>query len=97
MVAPERPAVDKLLAKNVLVPNIKAAADLNLRSAWSVTATPTAFGSLLSLHAPHQQQDVTLIKPILSSVGQRRPEASIQVAAIVVQIAGKFLPKVCLD
>ena len=37
---PERPAVDKLHAKEVLVPDIEAAEDLNL---WPVATSPTAF------------------------------------------------------
>ncbi len=39
VVGPERPAVDKLLAKEVLVPYVKAAEDLNIRS---VTTASTA-------------------------------------------------------
>jgi hypothetical protein len=37
-VGPERPAVDKLLAEEVLVPNVKAAEDLNLRPLSTASA-----------------------------------------------------------
>jgi hypothetical protein len=40
VVAPERPAVDKLLAEKVLVSTIKAAEDENLRSVTSSSAAP---------------------------------------------------------
>ena len=39
VVAPEWPAIDKLLAQKVLVPNIKAAEDLNL---WPITTPDCA-------------------------------------------------------
>ena len=50
VVAPERPAIDKLLAKEVLVPNIKAAEDLNLRPFHT---TPAALLACSLLHTPH--------------------------------------------
>ena len=50
VMAPERSAVDKLLAKEVLVPDIKAAEDLNLRPFHT---TPAAFRACSLLHAPH--------------------------------------------
>ncbi len=52
MVGPERPAVDKLLAKEVLVtvPNVKAAEDLNLRP---VAAASAASEPCTMFHAPH--------------------------------------------
>ncbi len=40
MVGPERPAVDKLLAEVVLVPDVKAAEDLNLRPLAIASAVP---------------------------------------------------------
>ncbi len=49
-VARERPAVDKLLAKEVLVPDIKAAEDLDF---GPFTTTPASFGGKSLLHAPH--------------------------------------------
>jgi hypothetical protein len=49
VVAPERSAVDKLLAKEVLVPDIKAAGDFG-----PFTTTPASFGGKSLLHAPHQ-------------------------------------------
>jgi hypothetical protein len=94
VVAPARTAVDKLPAEKVLVPDIKAAEDLNLRP---VAATTTALGPRSPLLAPCQPPDVTLIKLIVSSVGRRQPKASKPVAAIVVQIAGQFLPKAFQD
>ena len=57
VVAPEGPAVDKLLAKKVLVPNIKAAEDLNL---GPITTTPPTLVTNSPLHAPHQPSDLTL-------------------------------------
>ncbi len=50
VVAPERPAVDKLLAKEVLVPDIKAAEDLNL---GPVLTSPATVAGKSLLHAPH--------------------------------------------
>ncbi len=49
VVAPERPAVDKLLAQEVLVPDIKAAEDLNL---GPVSTTPATILACSALHAP---------------------------------------------
>ena len=56
MVGPERPAVDKLRAVEVLVPNVKAAEDLNLRP---VTTASTSLGTRSMLHAPHQPPNLT--------------------------------------
>jgi hypothetical protein len=50
VVAPERPAVDKLQAKEVLVPDIKTAEDLNLGPI--ITTAASVVGKSL-LHAPH--------------------------------------------
>ena len=41
VVGPERPAVEKLLAMEVLVPDVEAAEDLNLRP---LATAPTALG-----------------------------------------------------
>ena len=91
MVASERPAVDKLLAKEVLVPDIKAAEDLNL---GPFTTTPASLGACSILHAPHQPSDLTLTKLIVLPIRRRKPKASKPVAAIVVQIMGNFMPQV---
>jgi hypothetical protein len=50
VVAPERPAVDKLRAQEVLVPDIKAAEDLNL---GPVLTSPATVAGKSLLHAPH--------------------------------------------
>jgi hypothetical protein len=90
-VAPERPAVDKLLAKKVLVSNIKAAEDVDLRSFTSSSAASCA-RSLL--HSSEQPPNVTPIELIVFPVGNRKTQATKPVAAIVMQITGQFLPKV---
>ena len=84
-VAPERPAVDKLLAKKVLVPDIKAAEDLDF---WPFTASAAA-GAVVAeslLHAPHQPSDMTPTELIVLSIRRREPKAREPVAAIAVQI-----------
>jgi hypothetical protein len=91
VVAPERPAVDKLLAKEVLVPDIKAAEDLNL---GPITTTPASFVACSMLHAPHQPSDLTLPQLIVLSIGWRKPKARKPVAAIVVQVIGDFCPEI---
>ena len=88
---PERPAVDKLHAKEVLVPDIKAAEDLNL---WPFATSPTAFWTLSMQHAPHQPSDLTLTKLIVLSIRQRKPKTNEPVAAVIVQVMGNFVPKV---
>ena len=72
VVAPERPAVDKLLAKEVLVPDIKAAEDLNL---GPITTTPASFVACSMLHTPHQPSDLTLTKLIVFPIWRRKPVA----------------------
>ncbi len=57
MVGPERPAVDKLLADEVLVPDAKAAEDLKLRPAATAS---TALETCMLLHAPHQPPNLTI-------------------------------------
>jgi hypothetical protein len=91
VVAPERPAVDKLQAKEVLVPNIKAAEDLNL---GPIVTTAASFGTCSLLHAPHQPSDLTFTKLIMFSIWRRKSKASKPVASIVVQVMGNFIPEV---
>ena len=68
---PERPAVDKLRAEEVLVPYVKAAEDLNLRP---LATTPAALGASTVLHAPHQLPNLTFGELIVPSVGYRQPK-----------------------
>ena len=91
VVAPERPAVDKLLAEEVLVPDIKAAEDLDLRP---LLTPPASLAGCSLLHAPHQPSDLTLTKLIVLPVWRRKPKAREPVAAIVVQVMGDFIPEV---
>ena len=92
VVAPERPAVDKLLAKEVLVPDIKAAEDLDFRP---ITTTPASLGAACSsLHTPHQPSDLTLAKLIVFPIRRWKAKASKPVPAIVVQVMGNFIPEV---
>ena len=90
VVALEWPAVDKLLAKEVLVPDIKAAEDLNL----GPFTTPAAFAAHSPLHAPHQPSDLAVTKLVVLPIRRREPKASKPVAAIVVQVMGDFIPEV---
>ena len=92
VVGPERPAVNKLLAKEVLVPDVKAAEDLNLRPLATAAAAPET--STL-LHAPHQQPNLTFEELIVLSVGYRQPEPIKPIGtAEIVQEVGQFAPKV---
>ena len=91
VVAPERPAVDKLLAKKVLVPDIKAAEDLDF---GPVTTTAAASVAHSLLHAPHQSSDMTVTELIVLSIRWREPKAREPVAAIVVQVMGNFFPEI---
>ncbi len=87
---PERPAVDKLLAVEVLVPNVEAAEDLNLTPLATFLAAP---GTSTLLHTPHRPQNMTVGKLIVPSVGYRQPEAKKPVIpAKVIQEAGQFCP-----
>ncbi len=70
MMGPKRPSVDKLLAKEVLVPDVKAAEDLNLRP---VATAPTTLGTCTLLHVPHQPPNLTCRELIVPSVGYRQP------------------------
>ena len=70
VVGPERPAVDKLLAEEVLVPDVKAAEDLNLRPLATASA---ALKPHTLLHAPHQPPNLTFGELIVPSVGYRQP------------------------
>ena len=85
------PSVDKLLAKEVLVPDIKAAEDLNL---GPVSTTPAASVAHALLHAPHQPSDMALTKLIVLPIRRRKPKARKPVAAIVVHVMGDFIPEV---
>ncbi len=87
MLAPELPAFDKLLAKEVLVPDIKAAENLDF---GPFTTTPASFVALSPLHAPHQSSDLTLTELIVFAIRRRKPKARKPVAAIVVQVMRKF-------
>ena len=92
VVGPERPAVDKLLAEEVLVPDVKAAEDLNLRP---LATTPAALGTITVLHAPHQLPNLTFGELIVPSVGYRQPEPIKPAGtAEIVQEVGQFGPKV---
>jgi hypothetical protein len=91
VVATEWPAVDKLLAEEVLVPDIKAAEDLNFRS---FPATPATLRACSPLNAPHQPSDLTPSKLIVLPIRRRKPKASEPVAAIVVQVMCNFIPQV---
>ncbi len=92
MVGPERPAFDKLLAEEVLVPDVKAAEDLNLRPLATASAAPKPY---TLLHAPHQPQNLTFGGLIVSSVGYRQSQPTKPVGtAKVVQKDGQFGPKV---
>ena len=91
VVATEWPAVDKLLAEKVLVPDIKAAEDLNFRS---IPTTPATLRACSPLNAPHQPSDLTPTKLIVLPIRRRKPKARKPVAAIVVQIMGNFNPEV---
>ena len=91
VVAPERPAVDKLLAKKVLVPDIKAAEDLDF---WPFTTPAAASVAHSLLHAPHQPSDMTITELIVLSIRRREPKAREPVAAIVVQIMCDFFPEI---
>ena len=91
VVAPERPAVDKLRAQEVLVPDIQAAEDLNL---GPVSTPPAAFVAKSLLHAPHQPYYLTPTQLIVFPIWRRKPKAMEPVAAIVVQVMGDFIPEV---
>ncbi len=92
MVSSRPPAVDKLLAKNVLVPNIQAAKDLNL---GPIEAPSAALRGRSLQHAPHQPPDLMLIKLIVPPIRWGQLEAARKpVAAKVMQVTGQFSPEV---
>jgi hypothetical protein len=92
VVGPERLAVDKLHAKEILVPDVKAAEDLNLRPLVTASATPKPH---TLLHAPHQPPNLTFEELIVPAVGYRQPEPIKPVCtAKVVQKVGQFGLKV---
>ncbi len=70
MVGPKQPAVDKRLAEEVLVPDVKAAEYLNLRP---LATAPATLGTRTLLHAPHKPQYMTCRVQIVPSVGYRQP------------------------
>ncbi len=72
VVGPERPAVVKLLADEVLVPDVKSAEDLNLRPLATASAALKPH-TLRLLHAPHQPPNLTFGVLIVPSVGYRQP------------------------
>jgi hypothetical protein len=88
VVARERPAVDKLRSEEVLVPNVKATKDLDLRP---FTAFPALADS--PLHTPYQLTDLILTRLIVLSIRRRKPKAYKPVAATVVQVMGHFNPE----
>jgi small ligand-binding sensory domain FIST len=94
VVAPERPAVDKLRAQEVLVPDIKAAEDLNL---GPVSTPSAALVAQAPLHSSHQPSDLTPTQLIVFPIGRRKAKARKPVAAIVVQVMGYFIPEVFQD
>ena len=78
MVAPKRPAVDKLVAKAVFVSNVQAAEDLYLKPVATSPSTVADF--LLPVNAPHQPLNLMLIKleaDHACHLMQRQPEAPI--------------------
>jgi len=91
VVAPRPPAVDKLLAQKVLVPNVQAAEDLNL---WPFTTASSASKARSLHHAPHKPSDLMLIQLVVPPILWRQPQANKPVAAKVMQVTGQFPPKV---
>ena len=77
-------AVDKLVAKEVLVTYVKAAEDLDL----PVLATASTLWTCTMLHAPHQPSNITAVKLFVRSVRWRKPKARKPMAMKVVQIMG---------
>jgi hypothetical protein len=71
VVAPRPPAVNKLLAQKVFMPNVQTAEDLNL---WPIETASAAFGAGSLQHAPHQPSDLMLIKLVMPPVCGRQPE-----------------------
>ena len=71
VVGPKWPAVDKLLAEEVLVPDVKAAKDLNLRP---LATAPAVLETRTLLHTPHQPPNLTCGELVVPSVGYRQPD-----------------------
>ncbi len=65
VVNPERPAVDKLLSKEILVPTVKMAEDLNLRQ---VVAASAALEPRSMFHAQHPPPNLTCRELVVPSV-----------------------------
>ncbi len=88
LVGPERPAACKLLAEEVLVPDVKAAEDLNLRQVTTASAARCSMRFISS-------RKLTCRELIVPSVGYRQPHPTKPVgAAKVVWEVGQFGPKV---
>ena len=93
VVAPERPAVDKLHAEKVLVPDIQAAVDLNLRPFKTASSAQEAARS--PHNAPHQPSNLMPMKLIVPPVcGRQLDPTTKPVAVKVVQVTRNFAPKI---
>jgi hypothetical protein len=71
VVGPEWPAVDKLCAVEVLVPDVEAAEDLDLRP---LETAPAALWTRTLLHAPHQTPNLTFGQLIVPWIQAARTE-----------------------
>ena len=87
MVGPERPAVDKLRAVEVLVPNVKAAEDLNLRP---VTTASASLGTRSMLHAPHQPPNLTFKELIVPSALVLTAVFALVLTAVFIRLSVTF-------
>jgi len=80
------PAIDKLLAQKVFVPNIQAAKDLNF---GPIEAPSAALRDRSLQHAQHQPPDLMLIKLIVPPIRWGQLETARKpVAAKVMQVTG---------
>ena len=68
------PAVDHLVAKEVLVTYVKAAEDLDLSPVFTVTMASTLVTNMM-LQATHLPSNFTTIELFVASVRWRKPEA----------------------
>ena len=85
------PAVDKIVAKEVLVTYIKAAVDFDLSP---VVTTASTLVTMTMLHAPQQPSNITAMKLFVTSVRWRKPEAGKPMAMKVVQKMGYLFPEI---
>ena len=93
VVAPERPAVCQLHAEKVLVPDIQAAEDLNLRPFKTASGAQEAARS--PHNAPHQPSNLMPMKLIVPPVcGRQLDPTTKPVAVKVVQVTRNFAPKI---